>query len=418
MELRKILLQLFFLLLSTTVFSQSNGLKITTNGNIGIGQSSPIEKLDVNGAIKIDNTSSTCNGANAGTIRWNGTCFEGCDGTNWVGLSNDTNCGGGGTTPTPGCATGCECFPNVDGSRPGQMTPSWSNEFDVGGDGFSNDGELCFTVGDIQGFSHQYLGLSSNPYQNDIYTNIDYSIYIANYSSGYFLMQAYQSGIYSGFVSYNQTSLTNSTICIKREAGVVSIYIDGSSMFTFSGTSSGNLYYDNSFSGTCTSGTNCVFEIENIQVCDYITPSLLTNDRDKISKLSKKLIEINRALEMEEFLSLENNQVDNFIQKLESVDYEITLSSKVKNPRLFQNKPNPFVTYTEIEFELPTDFNNAKIDIKNSIGKNIHSIPLDSGRQKGRIKIVTENLSAGMYIYTLNIDGKSILSKKMIKSSR
>jgi len=50
--------------------------------NLGVGIATPQEKADINGAIKIGNTTTT----NAGTIRWNGTDFEGYDGSQWINL--------------------------------------------------------------------------------------------------------------------------------------------------------------------------------------------------------------------------------------------------------------------------------------------------------------------------------------------
>lgn len=57
---------------------------ITSTGNVGIATSTPTEKLDVNGAIKIGSTSAAT--PTAGTIRFNTTTskFEGYDGTAWV----------------------------------------------------------------------------------------------------------------------------------------------------------------------------------------------------------------------------------------------------------------------------------------------------------------------------------------------
>ncbi len=49
------------------------------DAKVGIGINSPVEKLTVNGAINL----STTENENAGTIRWNGTNFQGYNGTEW-----------------------------------------------------------------------------------------------------------------------------------------------------------------------------------------------------------------------------------------------------------------------------------------------------------------------------------------------
>ncbi|MCP4252632.1 MAG: hypothetical protein GY775_04330 [Candidatus Scalindua sp.] len=63
------------------------------DGNVGIGTTSPGAKLEVNGEIKIGNSSGT---STAGMIRWTGADFEGYTGTEWVSLT-----GGGASTGGP-----------------------------------------------------------------------------------------------------------------------------------------------------------------------------------------------------------------------------------------------------------------------------------------------------------------------------
>ena len=60
-------------LTSYTIFAQDG---------MGIGNSNPQEMLDVTGAIKIGGT--LVGAADAGSIRWNGTNFQGYDGTQWI----------------------------------------------------------------------------------------------------------------------------------------------------------------------------------------------------------------------------------------------------------------------------------------------------------------------------------------------
>jgi hypothetical protein len=73
---------------STSVLDSPDGKKInvvhvTNSGNVGVGVQSPAEKLDVSGGIRVRNS----NGTNAGTIRWNGSDFEGYNGSKWMSLS-------------------------------------------------------------------------------------------------------------------------------------------------------------------------------------------------------------------------------------------------------------------------------------------------------------------------------------------
>ena len=55
-------------------------MTVTNGGNMGIGTTTPTQKLEVNGAIKIGTTST----ASDGSIRYNTNQFEGYNGTSWT----------------------------------------------------------------------------------------------------------------------------------------------------------------------------------------------------------------------------------------------------------------------------------------------------------------------------------------------
>lgn len=66
---------------------------VTRSGGVGVGTSTPLEKLEVDGAIKIGSTSNT----NAGTIRWDGFNFQGYNGSAWSNF-----------VPTPPASSSCD----------------------------------------------------------------------------------------------------------------------------------------------------------------------------------------------------------------------------------------------------------------------------------------------------------------------
>ena len=79
---------------------------------------------------------------------------------------------------------------------------------------------------------------------------------------------------------------------------------------------------------------------------------------------------------------------------------------------LYQNAPNPFSERTEIKFELPDNSRNAFIYIFNMQGTLVKQISISSMQRS--VLINGSELTAGMYMYSLIVDGKEIDTKKMI----
>jgi hypothetical protein len=60
----------------------ANAIYIKQGGNVGLGLNNPLEKLHINGALIIGNTANN----NPGTIRWDGSNFQGRKAAGWVNL--------------------------------------------------------------------------------------------------------------------------------------------------------------------------------------------------------------------------------------------------------------------------------------------------------------------------------------------
>ncbi|MCC6371504.1 MAG: tail fiber domain-containing protein [Bacteroidia bacterium] len=81
---------------------------------------------------------------------------------------------------------------------------------------------------------------------------------------------------------------------------------------------------------------------------------------------------------------------------------------------LDQNVPNPFAESTVITYNIPNEFTKAQIIFTTNDGKVIKSIDITE-KGAGSVNIFANDLTHGMYSYSLIIDGKTIDTKKMIK---
>lgn len=93
----------------------------------------------------------------------------------------------------------------------------------------------------------------------------------------------------------------------------------------------------------------------------------------------------------------------------------VTLSD-VKNIVLDQNVPNPFADMTTITYNLSDVVQKAQMHFYNLEGKLINSIELTPVAGQGMINVFAEDLSNGIYTYTLVADGQIIDTKRMVKN--
>lgn len=126
-----------------------------------------------------------------------------------------------------------------------------------------------------------------------------------------------------------------------------------------------------------------------------------------ITAQSLKIKELQNALS--EDSTIENNNIKS---SQTSTSTEM-LNSIATNAFLFQNTPNPFTIDTEIKFFIPEGTTNAVLYIFNMQGTLLLSKTI-SGTGNGSIMVNGSELTPGMYIYSLIINGQEVDTKRMI----
>jgi hypothetical protein len=82
---------------------------------------------------------------------------------------------------------------------------------------------------------------------------------------------------------------------------------------------------------------------------------------------------------------------------------------------LYQNEPNPTNSNTTIRYYIPENVQGAYIVFYDFYGKEIKKVEVTQ-TGAGKIEADTQNLSEGVYSYSLIVNGKIIDTKKMMKN--
>jgi len=92
----------------------------------------------------------------------------------------------------------------------------------------------------------------------------------------------------------------------------------------------------------------------------------------------------------------------------------VTSDAIFEKAKLFQNTPNPFSSQTQIRFTLPDDAKSSYIYIFDMTGKMQKQIAVNSSMES--VTINGYELSAGIYLYSLVVNGQEVDTKRMILS--
>lgn len=82
---------------------------------------------------------------------------------------------------------------------------------------------------------------------------------------------------------------------------------------------------------------------------------------------------------------------------------------------LYQNQPNPFDNSTVIRYFIPDNGGSAKIIFMDETGKTINEAIITE-KGMGSLNVISSELANGIYTYSLQIDGKILDTKKMLKT--
>jgi len=125
---------------------------------------------------------------------------------------------------------------------------------------------------------------------------------------------------------------------------------------------------------------------------------------------------INSVKEQQEIISNLQNQVNDLskiVSDLQVPNTNTSLLAGSTKAQLAQNTPNPLKNTTNIEYFIPNESNSANISIFDLNGKLIKSESiLKTGL--GNINLKIQDVSSGLYTYSLIVDGETIDTKKMI----
>ncbi len=113
---------------------------------------------------------------------------------------------------------------------------------------------------------------------------------------------------------------------------------------------------------------------------------------------------------------LSNSAVQNTDEEIqEKLNEVINIELNDRNNIVLnQNVPNPFAERTVISYSVPESVQKAQIHFYNGMGKLINTVEITE-RGKGEINVYANDLSSGIYTYSLVADGKIVATKRMMK---
>jgi hypothetical protein len=196
---------------------------------------------------------------------------------------------------------------------------------------------------------------------------------------------------------------------------------------------------------------NVVVESVHFKVVDYtkLSPVLIAGHKGQSQQIHAKDEQVNALVAANEALAAENanqqrtiddlndrlTQLENCLRGILPSLCEMGQQSIKRNEKetqeelrhiievelqngtaivLNQNVPNPFAESTVITYSIPETVNTAQIIFSDATGALIKTVDIRE-RGNGQLNVYANDLSSGVYTYSLIADGKIVATKRMVR---
>ncbi|MBK6263927.1 T9SS type A sorting domain-containing protein [Marivirga sp. S37H4] len=159
----------------------------------------------------------------------------------------------------------------------------------------------------------------------------------------------------------------------------------------------------------------------NIKICESGTCHATTLKVSVSPNSSSKEVEIRFSGGLSNFKS-------SVLLKVVDLEYDKAVTSEIflevtdqKNDDIFYQKdnllisnfyPNPAKEFASMEYSIDAYEQNVKIILQNVLGSVINEYSLDP--KENKLRLLTENMSPGIYFYTLVIKDEGLATRKLI----
>lgn len=138
---------------------------------------------------------------------------------------------------------------------------------------------------------------------------------------------------------------------------------------------------------------------------------LLEDKEERIDRLERDYEQMRRENRAMESRLDELAQIVRQMQQNQSGQVNTQIET-LNGARLEQNQPNPFQGSTTVPYFIPETVQRAELRFTDAAGRVLQSIVV-SGRGQGQTILKTDQLSQGIYFYSLVLDGELVDTKKM-----